>query len=220
MAKSGSISLKLIEGVKDITSKVFKAIAKKLNKTISSSKASILEDLRNEVRDWLNDEQVIRDLRGSGTLSAEVGLPKGQASSAADAIVEAVIESLDMTFKKIDNNLSGGLSIGIQPVDFRNVLGIGDATIATEKGQTLSWLRWLLESGNRIIVRDYNIEYGSYGPRSRSGQGAIMVKSGKKGWRMPSQYSGTTDDNFITRAFEGRESEISKIISKRVKSKI
>lgn len=220
MAKASGLTLKLIDSVKDVTSKVFKAIANKLNRAISSSKPSILEDLKNEVRGWLNDEQVIRDLRGSGTLNAEVGLPKGQASSAADAIVEAIIESLDMTFKKIDTNLSGGLSIGIQPEDFRNILGIGDATIATEKGQTLDWLKWLLEAGNRIIVRDYDIEYGSYGPRSRSGQGAIMVKSGKKGWRMPSQYSGTMDDNFVTRAFQGRESAITKIISKRVTSKI
>ena len=168
----------------------------------------------------MNNEQVIRDLKGSGTLNAEVGLPAGQASSAADAIVEAVLESLDVTFKRFDTNLSGGLSIGIQPEDFQNILGIGQATIITEKGQKLDWLQWLLESGNRIIIRDYDIAYGSYGRRSRSGQGSIMVKTGKGGWKMPSQYAGTIEDNFVTRAFEGREEDIARIISKRVKSKI
>ena len=67
---------------------------------------------------------------------------------------------------------------------------------------------------------NYSIEYGRYAKRSRSGQDAIMVKSKSGGWKMPTQYAGVEENNFITRAFEGRESEISKIISKHVKSKI
>jgi hypothetical protein len=47
-----------------------------------------------------------------------------------------------------------------------------------------------------------------------------MVKTGKKGWRIPSQYSGTVENNFVTRAFEGREEDIARIVEKRVKSKI
>tara|TARA_R100001244_G_scaffold22137_1_gene23322 strand:+ start:416 stop:1075 length:660 start_codon:yes stop_codon:yes gene_type:complete len=219
MAKS-NITLKLLDGIKSISTKALKAIISHLNKAFVGVSAPISEDLKKEARDWLNNEQVIRDLRGSGSLNAEVGLPKGQGTSAADSIVEAVIESLDVKFKKFDTNLSGGLSIGIQPEDFQNILGIGQATIVTEKGQQLDWLQWLLEAGNRIIIRDYEIKYGSYGPRSRSGQGAIMVKTGAKGWKMPSQYSGTAENNFITRAFEGREDDIARIVSKRVKSKI
>ena len=219
MAK-GNITLKLIDSVKSVTSKVIKAMVSKLNQVFSGAKTSILEDLKKEVREWLNEEQVIRDLRGSGSLTAEVGLPSGQASSAADAIIEAVLESLDVKFKNFDTNLSGGLSIGIQPQDFQNILGIGEATIATAKGQQLDWLQWLLESGSRIIIRDYDIKYGNYGSRSRSGKNAIMVKSGKQGWKMPSQYAGTTDNNFLTRAFDGREDDIARIVEKRVKSKI
>ena len=197
-----------------------KAIVGRLNKVFAGSTTSIAEDLKEAAREWLNDEQVIRDLQGTGSLNAEVGLPVGQAARAADSIVEAVLESLDVQFKKFDNNLSGGLSIGIQPEDFQNILGIGEATIITEKGQKLDWLRWLLESGSRIIIRDYELEYGRYKGRSRSGTGAIMVKRGAKGWKMPSQYAGTIHDNFVTRAFEGREDDIARIVEKRVKSKI
>lgn len=219
MAKS-NITLKLLDGIKSITTKAMKAIIGSLNRAFAGASSSIAEDLRKEAREWLNDEQVIRDLRGSGTLNAEVGLPVGQASSAADSIVEAVLQSLDVQFKKFNTNLDGGLSIGIQPEDFQNILGLGNATIVTEKGQKLDWLRWLLESGNRIIIRDYELEYGRYKSRSRSGTGAIMVKKGKRGWRMPSQYAGTADNNFVTRAFEGREDDIARIVEKRVKSKI
>jgi hypothetical protein len=219
MAK-GNITLKLLDNVKSVSAKAIKAIISHLNKVFYGVSASISEDIKKEARVWLNDEQVIRDLKGSGTLNAEIGLPTGQASSAADAIVEAILESLDVKFKRFDTNLSGGLSIGIQPEDFQNILGIGQATILTAKGQKLDWLQWLLQSGSRIIIRDYDIAYGSYGRRSRSGQGAIMVKTGKGGWKMPSQYSGTSDNNFVTRAFEDREDDIARIISKRVKSKI
>jgi hypothetical protein len=216
----GNITLKLIDSVKSVTSKVIKAMVGKLNQVFSGTTTRILEDLKKEAREWLNGEQVIRDLRGAGSLTAEVGLPNGQASGAADAIIEAVLESLDVKFKNFDSNLSGGMSIGIQPQDFQNILGIGQATIVTEKGQKLDWLQWLLESGSRIIIRDYDIQYGNYGARSRSGQGAIMVKSGKQGWKMPSQYAGTAENNFITRAFEGREDDIARIVEKRIKSKI
>jgi hypothetical protein len=219
MAK-GNITLRLIDDIKSVTIKTTKAIINRLNRVFAGASTSISKDIRKEARNWLNDEQVIRDLRGAGTLNAEVGLPKGQGASAADSIIEAILESLDVKFKKFDTNLSGGLSIGIQPEDFQNILGIGQATIITDKGQKLDWLQWLLESGNRIIVRDYDIQYGSYGSRSRSGQGAIMVKTGKKGWRIPSQYSGTAENNFVTRAFEGREEDIARIVEKRVKSKI
>ena len=129
--------------------------------------------------------------------------------------------SLDLHFSLFDKRFNGKLSIGIQPLDFNNLLNLGGATILTEKGKQLDWLDWLLRSGNRIIIRDYDIEYGNYGGRSRSGKDAIMVKkSGNAAWRMPAQYSGVDNDNFITRAFEGKESDISQIISKQIKSKI
>ena len=220
MAKASGLTLKLIDSVKDVTSKVFKAIASKINRAISSSKPSILSDLKTQVVEWLNDEQVIKGLRGAGSLNAEIGLPAGHAASAADLIVNAVVESMDINFKQFNEKMAGGMSIGIQPLDFQNVLNIGKATILTEKGQQLNWLEWLLKSGNRIIIRDYSIEYGRYAKRSRSGEGAIMVERKSGGWRMPAQYAGVEENNFITRAFEGKESEISKIISKHIKSKI
>jgi hypothetical protein len=220
MAKVSGINIKLIDSAKSVTSKILKAIVGKLNRAVSSSKASILSDLKTQVVEWLNDEQVIRDLRGSGSLNAEIGLPAGHAASAADLIVNAVVESMDINFKQFNERMAGGMSIGIQPLDFQNLLNIGKATILTEKGQQLNWLEWLLKSGSRIIVRDYSIEYGRYAKRSRSGEGAIMVERKSGGWRMPAQYAGVEENNFITRAFEGRESEISKIISKRITSKI
>jgi len=220
MVKVSGINLKLIDSLKSINSKILKAIAGKLNKAVSSSKTSILSDLKTQASEWLNDEQVIRDLRGTGSLNAEIGLPAGHAAGAADLIVNAIVESLDINFKQFNDKMAGGMSIGIQPSDFQNVLNIGKATIVTSKGQELNWLEWLLKSGNRIIIRDYSIEYGRYAKRSRSGQDAIMVKRKSGGWKMPTQYAGVEENNFITRAFEGRESEISKIISKHVKSKI
>ena len=33
-----------------------------------------------------------------------------------------------------------------------------------------------------------------------------------KAWRVPIQFAGTTEDNFISRALEGREKELSSIL--------
>ena len=91
-------------------------------------------------------------MRGSGRLNAEIGLPSGQANSAADAIVEAVSNSLSLTFKPFTTKYTGGLWVNIVPEDFRDVLGIGEATIATAKGAALNWLEWLLKAGNKVII--------------------------------------------------------------------
>ena len=70
---------------------------------------------------------------------------------------------------------------------------------------------WLLNQGDRIIVVNY-----SYNPQLGIGRSRLgnMVESGS--FRVPPQFSGTPDDNFITRALIGRnqESEISRIFTK------
>ena len=35
-----------------------------------------------------------------------------------------------------------------------------------------------------------------------------------KAWRVPTEFSGTIEDNFITRAFSGRENELQNLMAK------
>ena len=62
----------------------------------------------------------------------------------------------------------------------------------------LDWLNWLLTRGDDIIVGDY-----SFVERTGSGRSGLgdMVAGGM--FRIPPEYSGTGDDNFITRTLRG-----------------
>jgi hypothetical protein len=104
------------------------------------------------------------------------------------------------------------LSVYIQPEDFQNLFSLPSAVTETEKGAVLPWLQWLLTAGDAILIVDYHVSYGPY-PTSRSG-GGIMTNGGV--FKVDSQFSGTQDNNFITRALEKKQKEILSIIERSV----
>jgi hypothetical protein len=55
-----------------------------------------------------------------------------------------------------------------------------------------------MNAGDTIIISTHTI--GFYPPASRTG-GDIMVRS-SRGWKVPSQYSGTIDNNYATRTVD------------------
>lgn len=86
--------------------------------------------------------------------------------------------------------------------DFANVLGLAGAIQTTKKGQSLAWLEWLLLRGDTTIVRDYVVSFNmNTDSTSRTGLATMTrVKTGK--WGVPTQYAGTEQNNWVTRAIE------------------
>ena len=72
----------------------------------------------------------------------------------------------------------------------------------------MHWLDWLLKRGDSIIVVNYQ-----YNPQTGIGRSKLgnMVDGGS--FRIPPQFSGTIDDNFITRSFSGptQEQQLTKL---------
>jgi len=89
----------------------------------------------------------------------------------------------------------------------------------TEKGVSLEWLRWLLFEGASPIVKGYDVSFSNNNPYSRTG-GAVMVKVGRKSWRVPPEYIGTVKNNWITRAIDKTDEAITKIIQAEIENKI
>ena len=79
--------------------------------------------------------------------------------------------------------------------------------VLTKKGERLDWISWLLTRGDDIVVADYHVVPGNHG---RSGD--AVMKQGDF-FRVRPEYSGTLDDNCITRALENREKEIANILN-------
>jgi len=86
--------------------------------------------------------------------------------------------------------------------DFGNVLGLAAASQATEKGKSLAWLEWLLLRGDEVIIREYTVAFNVHeDSNSRTGM-ATMTRSKSGKWSVPAQYSGTAQNNWITRAID------------------
>jgi hypothetical protein len=141
-----------------------------------------------------------------GSLNSHFGLPTSTADSSVNSIVSAVSDSLNVNIKLLDKRLEGKIEFSFQQSDFLNLLSLNVGHVNTEMGTDLHWLDWLLTKGDTVIVVGYHYAPGKAG---RSG-GGIMDIGGA--WRVPPQFSGSRENNFITRSFRGREREITEIL--------
>ena len=66
-------------------------------------------------------------------------------------------------------------------------------------------------------MKNYEIEANP--TASRTGT-VIMVKSTGRGWRVPPAFSGTVNDNFVTRALEVLDDVIFNIVKNEIESKV
>lgn len=162
----------------------------------------------------------------NGQLMAEFGLTNPQAR--LDAIVNKIKEGIQVRstpVKIAGSSLEGGIAGEMLQADFADLLTLSEAKyVSLPSGETIPWLDWLLTQGDQILVFSHRITYdltASQKARSRSGQ-ALMIVTAGQGWRVPPEASGTEDDNFLTRAFNGSEVEriLVEIIISEIESRI
>lgn len=154
-----------------------------------------------------------REYRGiSNELVPDFGLVDPDANRTA--IVNEVVQGLSIRPKTVRSSQGdvtdfGGLEIVILPSYLLfELVSMDFASFTSEKGNLVNWLYWLLFTGNAIAIADYEVAYGDVG---RTGQ-AIMIKSGS--FRVPQQFAGTPENNWITRAANNSLPRIRNIIEK------
>ncbi len=204
------ITVKLLESNQEIQRNINKAIAEHFNKIIRNKNRKILGKLKLSVGQWVRSQPEIESLLSEGeinSLNAQFGLRSGDAQSAVDGIVSAVVDATQINVKKLNEKLEGGIDFLFQPKDFGNLLALPQGHVTTDKGADLHWLDWLLTAGERIIVVGYKYKPDSEG---RSGGGTM---EGGGSFRVDPRFSGTLDNNFITRALSGNEKELRATIS-------
>lgn len=199
-------SVKFLESNAQLEKEIRKALADEINKTLKPQVAQLETKLKPVFRNALQKSPEINSLSSSsGTLRLEFGLD----SDPSAAIIDAVIESLNVEWVKVNPvNFAGGLIVTIQPSDFNNLLALPQANQSIIGG-SLPWLSWLLTLGDSIIITGYGVEFGSF-PNTRTGQAKMSTKFAP--YKVNSAFSGTIDDNFITRAIEKTTPEVEKII--------
>lgn len=183
---------------------VLKGFTELINKDLAKRKRTIEQDIRAIVLKEVYDSPELKALR-SGKLSFDLGLPESEDPS--PLIARAVADTVSVSkpnFRVNGRNIVGNYRVEIQPQDFSNLLSQSFGSVITEKGQELPWLAWLLVEGDSIIVANWQVQYGNFG---RSG-GARMIPGGA--FTVDARFSGTIDDNFVTRALRRSNDEILK----------
>lgn len=209
------ISLKIIDSVSDIQRKVDAAIAPLINDKIKSNIGNIKNNIQQLSGGWITQQPEIQSLLSGSPLSlaGQFGIPPAQVPLAVNSIIESVKASIVTEFRPFDAKLKGGFVVHLQPDNFSNLLSLTFGHVFYEKGD-LHWLDWLLTLGSSIIVANY-----SYSASPGSGRSGLGIMSIGRSFRVPPRFSGTPDDNFITRALDGKsqQDQITKIIEKALK---
>jgi len=204
------INVNIKESDEEIYRKVNQALSEHINKKIKSKNKVLMSKLRTAIANWVKSQPEVVSLLQEGvpmSLNAQFGLNSGSASNAVDQIVNAVVNSTKIRISKIDKKLNGTIEFYFQPSDFANLLSLSSGINTTERGVKLNWLSWLLKEGDKIVVMGYK-----YQPSEKGRAGGGSMTKGDS-FRVSPNFSGTLDNNFITRAFRGRNSEIARIIS-------
>ena len=210
------LSIKLLESDNDIITKINKSIARRCNVLIKRRAKIVQNDIKRLIPSWISEQPEVISLNSDGTdgsLNAQFGLRPGQSAIVIADIINAISESIFVHITPVSPvNLSGGISFSIQPTDFKNLISLSSGIVATEKLQQLHWLDWLLTEGDRVIIAGYE-----YVPSDGGRSGGGTMKLGRS-FRVEPSCSGTVDDNFVTRAFAGRDKQLANLLSKLLKA--
>lgn len=201
---------KLLETDAVIQRNILKALAAEINSSMRSNAKKMLNPFKSAVSSALMSSPEIDALRG-GELRYDFGVPAG--FDVATPVVDAIAEAVTLEIKPIKlmgSAFQGGISLLVQPADFTNLLSLSVATIITAKGMAIPWLEWLLKAGDGILIADFGVRYGAGLGRS----GGAHMKTSMRPFKVNSAFSGTADNNFISRALMQHQSQLENIIAR------
>jgi hypothetical protein len=180
------------------------ALAKEINLAIKNLLPTLKQRIIPVVRLALASSPEIASLQ-NGALRAEFGLE----TDPTNQLIEAILATIEFRPLYAQKNRGGGIEILMQPSDYSNILGRSFAQQAIEGG-SLPWLSWLLTLGDSIIITGFGVEFGSF-KTSRTGDARMSSKMAP--YKVNSAFSGTLNDNFITRAIDRVYPQIQSIIT-------
>jgi hypothetical protein len=210
------ITIKLKENNKTIRARVNNSLSTLLNNTIRRKQGMIFREIRELIPDWVESQPEMIDLAmniGPGSLAGQFGLMAGSGPEIVKIISKTVQNSISLNISNISKkDLSGGIEINFMSATFEELLTLPEGHVFYDDGY-LHWLDWLLTQGFKVIVVGYSFRFLDGG---RSG-GGIMTKGGL--WRVPPQFAGTVEDNFITRALTSptNQLQIQQILQRHIK---
>ena len=178
-------------------------IADKINKSAKDTILSIRPQLGPLLYNSIMNSPEAKSLFG-GILQAELGPKDTDVNAVLNFVVQRLVDTISIDFKPFSpfgGIMRGHIELSLYPKTLTNdILAFSASSYLTGKGVKIPWMEWLLTLGDRVIVRRYTVDY-LHTRNSRTGL-ATMAPDKTKGWRVPPAFSGTTTNNFISRALD------------------
>lgn len=200
------LSVSVLESTEDLSKAVLQALLPDVQKYFDKIYNTIDKNIPNILIESITAQPEYTALI-NGTLQYEFGIPD-PAQRVGD-ILDTIRAGGFIKNKPVSirgNTLVAGITLQMIRSDFEDLLSLGSASIETEKGTSLNWLQWLLLAGDSIIISDHMFILGP-SQYSRTGMG-IMRENKNAFWRVPPEYAGDINNNWITRAIDQASSSI------------
>lgn len=210
------LKVEILESSKEISVMIANALKKQVDQFMAQALTKIKSELPALLSRAIEDSPEYTSLL-SGELKYEFGIPDSSSKlkGLLDIWTNDVLVNHSPSVISNNGSLKTSISISMVKSDFSNVLGSSYAFVYDNKrGYTLPWLKWLLLDGTMSIVPGYEVVIGP-NKRSRTGMAVMANKEGKS-WNVPSYYSGSINDNWITRAILSSGKNIDSLIKKAI----
>ena len=205
-----TLSIDILNTDVEITKHIYSILRKEINKRIVKNSKRVQRTLKSMIRGWIEQSPEVASLLSQGvpgSLNALFGLPPGSARGAIEAIINSVENALEVRVGDVSTNLTGEVVFNFQEESLTNLIALPEGHQITELGTDLHWLDWLLKKGDTTIIKGFFYEPSNAG---RSG-GGTMKMGGM--FRVPPEFAGVDGNNFITKAFIGKEKQISNALN-------
>lgn len=178
---------------------LIRELVKQLNSARVAAHSDIETKVRNLTRRIIRDCDFIEKLKES-ELRGSFGIRPPDVRPIISSIIDEIVKDtyiISTPIKEFGSVFRGGWTLAMGTNLHENLKNMNAGITLTEKGELVSWLRWTLEAGNKILISDFRVKFkNGYG---RSGF-ACMIPNAIIGYRIPPSFAGTYNDNWITRA--------------------
>lgn len=146
----------------------------------------------------------------SGELRSHLGIT--DAGPVLESILRAITDNVTITQKSALD-----LTVEVLRNGYTEILQVPGISYQS-KGGAVPWLDWLLFKGDNVILAGVSINLNRRTRKASRTGSAIMVQRTKTSgnWRMPAEFSGTSSDNWITRALRDVEPLIADIVAEEI----
>lgn len=188
-------------------------ISEIINRRLFNNLNSVEKDISTIIINNIKEQPEYSSLK-SGSLRNQFGI-------ANTSVVDSILLELDDIQVKIikpiikGDSIQANLIINMINNNFSEIISSSSAAYISEKGSQIEWLRWLLLEGNNSVIIGYKYKPKT-SPNSRTGKG-IMIKGEGNIFRVPPEFAGTSDNNWITRGVDASLPEIQSYINRIVK---